>query len=325
MEKTHESEVLEKAIYFLLILVSAILLFNWYQYSKLLSSGFLNILSSLLAIALIGSLVWLIVKQSKTQGSMNVLHEHHESHPLTFHEKLSYTLVVVVAVLVIFNQMQISQASTLMGLKTPLTVKSTSSKINLALTGDPMQDAMAIVIPRGTPFYGEGLAVSFDDPIRSLETIAQLDPAYGRNKVQLSEQEWARYITILTTPTITCEYCCGVKTAVTNEGRPTCGCKHSWAIRGLAAYLIKNYPELSNDEIMRELARWKSLFFPKQMIERYIQETQTGQYTPDIASLLLDVDEDKLEELKQTMVSQPESNGNTVSDIQNLPNMVGGC
>src|SRR3989338_3122387 len=221
MEKTHESEVLEKAIYFLLILVSAILLFNWYQYSKLLSSSFLNILSSLLAISLIGSLVWLIVKQSKPQGSMNVLHERHESHPLTFHEKLSYALVVLVAMLVIFNQMQISQASALMGLKTPLTVKSTSSKINLALTGDPMQDAMAIVIPRGTPFYGEGLGVSFDDPIRSLEIIAQLDPAYGRTKVQLDQQGKDRYINILTTPTITCEYCCGVKTAVTKDARPT--------------------------------------------------------------------------------------------------------
>ena len=323
MEKTSESEVLEKAIYFLIILVSVILLFNWYQYSKLGKAGYLSVISSILAIVLIASLVWFIIDRSKVQTPNAITAP--ESKPLTFHEKMSYALIALVAIMVIYNQMQISQASSLMGLKTPLTIKTSSSKVSLALTGDPMKDAMAVVIPRGTPFYGEGIGVSFDDPINSLERIAQMDPSYGKNKISLSGEEKQRYIQILTTPSMGCEYCCGADTAVTKEGRPTCGCKHSWAMRGLAAYLIKNYPDMTNDEIMREIAKWKSLFFPKQMIQKYIQETQSGQYTSDIASLLLDVDEKKLEELKQTMTSKNSGAEDASSNIQDLPNMVGGC
>ena len=63
------------------------------------------------------------------------------------------------------------------------------------------------------------------------------------------------------------------------------------------------------------------------MIQRYIQETQTGQYTPDIAALLLDVDEEKLKEMKSSVASDDSASGSSgvVSNIENLPSMVGGC
>ena len=76
-------------------------------------------------------------------------------------------------------------------------------------------------------------------------------------------------------------------------------------MRGLAAYLIKNYPQLSDDEIKLEVVKWKGLFFPKQMIQRYIEETQTGQYTPDIAALLPEIDDEKLKEMKQAAKAEP--------------------
>jgi hypothetical protein len=123
-----------------------------------------------------------------------------------------------------------------------------------------------------------------------------------------------------------CEFCCGATTLVFKDGRPACGCKHSWAMRGLAAYLIKNYPDLSDEGIMKEITKWKGLFFPKQMIQKYIQETQTGQYTPDIAALLLDVDENKLKEMKAAVASSGNQQGSDVAaSINELPSMVGGC
>lgn len=328
-----ESELLDKVIIFLVVLVSAILIFSQYQFYKLLKGSYLVYVSIALILALIGLIIWAFMEKKPGKEAHHGHAIHHKRHtidtPWTFMEKLSYGIVALVAVLIIFNQAQISQASALIGLSSGgLTLKTTSTKTPVALTGDPTQDAMAIVIPRGTPFYGEALGVSFEDPIKSLEVIAQLDPAYGRNKIQLaSQEERGRYISILTTPTITCEFCCGVKTAVTKDGRPACGCKHVWAIRGLTAYLIQNYPKLSDDEIKKEVVMWKGLFFPKQMIQRYVQETQTGQYTPDIAALLLDVDEKKLKEMKAAVASGGNQQGSwdTAASISDLPSMVGGC
>lgn len=318
----HEDDsFLEKVILFLFVLVGLILIFSQYQFYKI-SQSFWTYFAAALIIALAGLTAWLLI-QKPVQKHAEIAK--HESKPLTFMEKLTYGMTALVAVLILFSQMQLSQASALMGAK-GLTLKTSSLKTPVALTGDPTQDAMAVVIPRGTPFYGEALGISFDDPIRSLEIIAQLDPAYGRNKVQLSQAERERYIKIGTTPTMSCEFCCGATTLVFNDGRPACGCKHSWAMRGVAAYLVKNYPELKDEEIMKEITKWKGLFFPKQMIQKYMQETQTGQYTADIASLLLDVDEEKLKEMKAAVASSGNSqNSNTAAGINELPSMVGGC
>ncbi|MBI2558523.1 hypothetical protein HYW20_04325 [Candidatus Woesearchaeota archaeon] len=328
MEK--DQELLEKVTIFLIVLVSAIILFTQYQFYRLLNSSLLVYLSVLLIVALVGLLVWLFVSESKdTKHKPHAIHAEHEAHakPLTLTEKVSYGLMAVAAFLIIFNQIQISQASALAGLSTGLTFKTSSTKTSLALTGDPNQDAMTVVISRGVPFYGEALGVSFDDPIKSLDIIANLDPAYGRNKIQLSPEEKQRYISILTIPTMGCEYCCGANTAVTKDGRPTCGCKHSWAMRGLAAYLIKNYPQISDDEVKREVAKWKGMFFPKQMIQKYVKEVQTGQYTADISALLLDVDEEKLKEMKQAVASSGSAQGSSgaAQSVDSLPSMVGGC
>ena len=328
MEK--DNELMEKVIISLAILVGAILIFSQYQFYKISQASVWVYLSMILILALVGLVAWYLVERNETHHNFGITHHVHGEKPApwTFMEKVSYGFVALVAVLILFNQVQISQASALAGLSSPLTFKSFSSKTSLALTGDPSKDAFTVVIPRGVPFYGEELGVSFEDPIKSLETIANLDPAYGRNKVQLDAAQKQRYISILTTPTITCEFCCGVKTAVTKTGEPACGCKHVWAIRGLAAYLIVNYPTLSDDEIKREVMKWKGLFFPKQMIQRYVQEVQSGQYTPDIAALLLSVDESKIKSAKTPSASGSNTDTSaqpTSADINSLPDMVGGC
>ena len=171
-------------------------------------------------------------------------------------------------------------------------------------------DALSVVISSGVPtIYGDELGVSFDRVQASIDIMSQLDPGYGKKKIVLQDADKERYIKIGSL--IACEYCFGATTLVDKKGAPACGCAHSWAMRGLAAYLIKNHPEMLDDEILRELAKWKGMYFPKQMIQKMTAQVQSGQYTPDIAALLL---------------------GSNISDVKgasiaptDLPNMVGGC
>lgn len=328
MEK--DNQLMEKVIISLIILVGAMLIFSQYQFYKISQAGVWTYLSLILILALVGLIAWYLVERNETHHHSEIAPHVHEEKPApwTFIEKVSCGMVALVAILILFNQVQISQASALAGLSSPLTFKSFSSKTSLALTGDPSKDAFTVVIPHGVPFYGEALGVSFDDPIKGLSIIANLDPSYGRNKIQLTSEEKQRYIKIDTTPSMGCQYCCSVDTAVDSRGNPTCGCQHSWAIRGLTAYLVKNYPQLTDEEIMREVSKWKGLFFPKQMITKYIQESQTGKYSPDIASLLLSVDENKIKSAATPLASGSNTDTSTQptsTDINNLPNMVGGC
>ena len=108
---------LEKVILFLVIVVGAILIYNQFQYAKFLSNIMLNTISFLLIFALIGLVVWLFLKKEKLRHK-----EHHAEHiehkkvkkiPLAFHEKLSWSFVAVIAVLIFFNQFQIAQVNAL--------------------------------------------------------------------------------------------------------------------------------------------------------------------------------------------------------------------
>src|SRR3989344_3386847 len=192
-----DSELLEKVTIFLVVLVGALLIFTQYQFYKISQSTW-TYLAIVLILALIGLIAWIFMEKTEKHHAVHEAHHehvHHEAKPLTSMEKLSIGLVVIVGIMILFNQVQISQVSALAGFNSGLsglTFKSSSSKTSVKLTGNPSQDAIAIVIPRGTPFYGQALGVSFDDPIKSLEIIAQLDPTYGKNRVQLTTEEKAR-------------------------------------------------------------------------------------------------------------------------------------
>jgi len=152
------------------------------------------------------------------------------------------------------------------------------------------------IIPTGTPkIYGNELKVKYDDISTANPRLA--DASIGvlgnlDNKITLTGADLDRYIKIASQ--ISCEYCCGVASIIVRSedvaamnqkiesaiktgqiteeqakeyrqsaGAPACGCAHSYAMRGLAKYLIKNHPkEFSDDEILGELGKWKVLFFP---------------------------------------------------------------
>jgi len=128
------------------------------------------------------------------------------------------------------------------------------------------------VIPKGVPaIYGSELGISFDDVSptnqqKANETIAKLG-AFDK-QIQLEGDLLQRYINIA--GSISCEYCCGAEALIFTRdtgnykaGDAACGCAHSYAMRGLAKYLLKNHPkEFTDDQILSELGKWKTLFFP---------------------------------------------------------------
>ncbi len=134
---------------------------------------------------------------------------------------------------------------------------------------------LSSVIPTGIPaVYGEELGVSFDDVspydrAKADETIAKL--ANIDKTIKLSGSDKERYINILyrLNNGISCEYCCGARAVIFENGKPACGCAHSYAMRGLTKYLITEHgDEYSDEEILEEVGKWKTLFFPTQMSQK---------------------------------------------------------
>jgi len=124
------------------------------------------------------------------------------------------------------------------------------------------------VIPSGIPaIYGKELGISYDgiSPDNSAladQTIAVLSNIDRTETLEGAELE--RYIDILYNMEngISCEYCCGARSIIFENGDSACGCAHSYAMRGLTKYLIKYHPEISDEEILEEVGKWKVLFFP---------------------------------------------------------------
>ncbi len=154
------------------------------------------------------------------------------------------------------------------------------------------------IIPTGVPpIYGQELGVSFDKPVEGLQVLSALDgDLFPNGKLHFSElgkDEQARYIKVGSM--IACEYCCGAKTLVTTTGKPACGCAHSAAMRGLAMYLLKNHAkEYSDEQLLDQMSKWKTMFFPKQTIQKAMKLQAAGK-------------------------------GLNAGSLNQLPDMVGGC
>jgi len=191
----------------------------------------------------------------------------------SINSRRQWLLGIVVVLLLIFNQWQISQMRVMMGMK---------SKPLLALGSLFGEQAQASVIPTGVPTmpYGAALGVNFDQVEASMNILESYDR--GANTITLTGDKLERYVKI--GQQTSCEYCCGAKTLVFDDGRPACGCAHSAAMRGLIAYLLTNNgDQLSDEQILTEANKWKAVFFPKQTMEKALRaQAETGQIDPNI-------------------------------------------
>jgi hypothetical protein len=154
------------------------------------------------------------------------------------------------------------------------------------------EDAINIMIPSGTPEYSDALGgITFDDPVTSLEYLAKWYPSLKSEIQQNDPETWQRYLNLAAAPRgISCEFCCGVgPQGITSDGRLRCGCKHNPAVQSLTLGLMK-YTDYSDAEILREVMRWKTMFFPRNMVSLAMQVAGTDP-----------------------------------SQLKDLPGMVGGC
>ena len=223
-------------------------------------------------------------------------------------------LMIVAVLVILLNQFQINSVSAALngfalkssGSKTLLSGGKDLSQINLEeikSTGHTLaavfpvediktaDDAMAIIFPTGTPDYGAELEVSFDDPIGSLDKLSKMYRPLMAEVKQNNPEGWQRFMSLASKPLgISCEYCCGITSiGIQKDGSSACGCQHNPALLTIALYL-STYTDYTDGEILREVMRWKTLFFPKNMIE-----------------------------LAMTVA------GGDTSALDNLPGMVGGC
>ena len=155
-------------------------------------------------------------------------------------------IIALLALIIVFNAGKIYSSSGTTGIATGIATVSASK-----------------IIPTGTPaVYGGEIGVKYDDvspnnPRLADTTIAKLTQY---EDMELNSEQMERYVKIGSS--ISCEYCCGAKAIIFPNGERACGCAHSYAMRGLAKYLLTEHPEMSDEEILAELGKWKVLFFP---------------------------------------------------------------
>ncbi len=158
---------------------------------------------------------------------------------------INFILLGVLALLLLANQVQL------------MSMTGVSNSIGLV--------SASSVMPTGVPkIYGDELGISYGDVStnnpqladQTIEVMANLD-----RTIELQGSDLERYIQIVSK--ISCEYCCGANSIIFPDGKAACGCAHSYAMRGIAKYLITEHGnEFSDGEILSELAKWKVLYFP---------------------------------------------------------------
>lgn len=184
-------------------------------------------------------------------------------------------LFAYIVVFVLVNSIQVARSASMMA---TMTLEGSMDSTQQSQSQGPTDAQVAAiaqqVIPQGVPaVYGPELNVSFSDPVNSLKILDSYDR--GANKIELTDDALQRYIKIALQTA--CEFCCGATTLVFQDGKAACGCSHSAAMRGVAKYLIQKHGgEYSDAQILAEVNKWKTISFPKQMVERALASQGIG-------------------------------------------------
>ena len=220
---------------------------------------------------------------------------------------VKYVLLVAAIVVIGFNQFSISTIETGQSVSQALPIQNTKTSFSYSDSGNSVQSAINAVFYTGQPEWSDG-SVSYDDIEGSLTILANIDRAISTDS--LSPELKQRYIDIASQ--ISCEYCCTAPSVIFPDGRAACGCSHSFALRGIAKYLLTQYGDsYTNEEILFEMTAWKNLFFPKDTVLKAAALIENGmEITPDA--------------LNDPQLLQKIESGDT-SSIGQLQGMVGGC
>jgi len=196
-------------------------------------------------------------------------------------------LVVVLALVIIFNQFEIGivsgvaagsaslvRASSTNKLANGVDLRQVTSTAQAVAAVFPIQkiktqqDAVGMMVPTGTPEYSAAFGgISFDDPVGSLNKLSKMYPAL-KQKVQTEHPEiFQRFMNLASRPVgISCEYCCGVgPIGIDRNGNSACGCQHNPAILSITLGLMAS-TNYNDAQVLHEALRWKALFFPRNMV-----------------------------------------------------------
>jgi len=175
--------------------------------------------------------------------------------------KVTVLAFILTFAMMLYNSVQINAIETTLG-RPQLDVSSQkTSNVNLLVQKSD-------IIPTGKPqYYGDELGFLYDDidpynaqkANQAISKLGNLDRTLNVEGANLQ-----RYIKILyhDNSGISCEFCCGARSVIFENGQPACGCAHSYAMRGITKYLILNHPDMKDKDILKEVARLKILFFP---------------------------------------------------------------
>src|SRR3989344_840548 len=184
--------------------------------------------------------------------------------------KVNLGLLIIALLVVIFNSYQLAQIGQI-------------ERSATGVTANTIAGTTSSVIPTGVPgIYGSELGISFDDvstldPNKADATIKKLGNL--DTSITLSGADKERYINVLYKMEngISCEYCCGARAIIFDNGEPACGCAHSYAMRGLAKYLLtKHGVEYTDAQILEEVGKWKTLFFPSILQQKAVVLASKG-------------------------------------------------
>lgn len=240
-------------------------------------------------------------------------------------QKSTFVKIFVIVLLVstlIFNEMLITNIAASVG--SDKTIGSQmKTAVNKIFPPKKLEGSVVdIVVAHGVPEkYGVELNLSYDKVQESMNVMKQYDQSqYGKGLIKLNAEQMKRYTAVGTK--ISCEFCCTAKAITREDGTAACACGHSIAMRGLIAYLIdKHGSEYTDEQILHEIAQWKGSYFPAKMVQKVTNEVASGNYSPDVAALLNNVDKEKL---KANIKNNPLPAGGS-APVQSLPGQQGGC
>lgn len=234
---------------------------------------------------------------------------------LGVNQYIVFGVILLLAVFAAYNQMQLSglQAKLAVGsvaanvVGTSNNPASGSSQGGATGTGSSAAQLAQQIMPKGVPpVYGAVLGVSFDNAAAAIQPMSNIDKT-----VTLSGSDLTRYISIASQ--ISCEYCCGAQSIIFPNGQAACACEHSYAMRGVIKYLIKNHGnEFTDQQILGEAGKWKMVFFPGPIVSKAMEFQKAGK---DLN--VIDLTSNKYRGFKAPSSGSSSSTG--------LPGQVGGC
>ncbi|MEK6941923.1 MAG: hypothetical protein AABW85_03645 [archaeon] len=120
-----------------------------------------------------------------------------------------------------------------------------------------LEEVKAKLIPSGKPEYSDGI-LHFGAQLNSMNRMLEYN-----NGIVLEKAGQERFEKI--SAKAFCEFCCGPVPV------RECGCNHSAAYRGIIKYLVKNFPDYTDEKIIAEQEKWRASFFQEGTIYKYLK------------------------------------------------------